>query len=93
VPVVERYPLTGIALVGVRSSPLIKVYRQAEHGVQDRLKKTSRVNVFHSVGAEDGGKAILCPYIVRWNFSRHIDQPWKITSIAQRDWAAIGHSL
>jgi hypothetical protein len=22
-----------------------------------------------------------------------IDQPWKIMSIAQRDWAAIGHSL
>jgi hypothetical protein len=22
-----------------------------------------------------------------------IDQPWKIMSIAQRDWAAVGHSL
>jgi hypothetical protein len=32
---------------------------------------------------------IVCCYA--WNTL--IEQPWKIMSIAQRDWAAVGHSF
>jgi hypothetical protein len=33
----------------------------------------------------------FCSGVDTWNTL--IDQPWKIMSVARRDWAAVGHSI
>jgi hypothetical protein len=78
------------ALVVPNNIPLVPLPPRAPENGQENIWQFMRQNwLSNRIFKSFGDIVDHCCYA--WNTL--IDQPWKIMSIARRDWAAVGHSI